>query len=120
MKPLKANEITGISKGANGTYSNVACLNPFAAQNWYETIKNDLKAALELEKRIKLFMIRFILPLITKEKYSNPACDRFMAIIGGWAEVGPFMRWPYRSIPIELSFKIRPEIEKLIPEFFEK
>jgi len=114
------NLITGISKGANGTYSNVACLNPFAAQNWYETIKIDLKAALELEKRIKLFMRRFILPLITKEKYSNPACDRFMAVIGGWADVGPFMRWPYRSIPIELAYKIRPEVEKLIPEFLQE
>jgi len=41
-----------------------------------------------------------------------------MAIIGGWADVGPFMRWPYRSIPMELAYKIRPNVEKLIPEFF--
>ena len=113
------NRITGIQKGANGTYSNMACLNPFAAQKWYETAKNDIKAALEIEKRVKLFMRRFISPLIKKEKYSNPAFDRFMAVIGGWADIGPFMRWLYRSIPEELANKIRPDVEKIIPEFFE-
>ena len=113
------NLITRIQKGANGTYSNMACLNLFTAQKWYETAKNDIKAALEIEKRVKLFMRRFISPLIKKEKYFNPACDRFMTVIGEWADVGPFMKWPYQSIPEEFANKIRPDVEKIIPEFFE-
>jgi len=113
------NLATGITRGAHGAYSNMACLNPFAAQSWYEQMKNDMSAALELEGRIQQFMKQYIAPLITEYKYSNPACDRFMAIMGGWADVGENMRWPYQFIPKEWADKIRPEAEKLIPEFFD-
>lgn len=112
------NLVTGIQKGADGTYSNIACLNPFTAQKWYETTKKNMESALELEKRIHSFMKQFISPLVNKDKYSSPACDRFMAVIGDWADVGEYMRWPYRSIPKELADKIRPQAAKLIPEFF--
>jgi dihydrodipicolinate synthase/N-acetylneuraminate lyase len=112
------NIISGIQKGADGSYSNIACLNPFAAQKSYKTSKTDIKSSLELEKRIKIFMRKYITPFIRKENYSNQACDRFMAAMGGWADIGADLRWPYRSIPEELVNKIRPEAEKIIPEFF--
>lgn len=32
---------TGVSRGAHGAYSNVACLNPLFAQRWYNNIKKE-------------------------------------------------------------------------------
>lgn len=83
---------TGIKNKADGAYSNMACLNPFAAQKWYEQIQSDLEAGLELEERINQFMKEYIEPLITEQHYSNQACDRFLAILEGWADVGDKMR----------------------------
>jgi dihydrodipicolinate synthase/N-acetylneuraminate lyase len=111
---------TGIQSGAHGAYSNMACLNPFAAQKWVEMIRTDLPAALELEIRINLFMSGLIAPFITEMQYPNHACDRFLAQLGGWADVGSKLRWPYRSIPDSYIESIRNESIRLIPEFFAK
>lgn len=111
---------TGIMNGAHGSYSNMACLNPFAAQQWYELIHTDQEAAFDLERRITIFMQQFIEPLITVHHYANQACDRFLALLGGWADVGDKMRWPYRSVPHEYAAEIRMEGKKTIPEFFLK
>lgn len=111
---------TGIQSGAHGAYSNMACLNPHAAQNWFEMIRTDLQAALEMEVRINKFMNELIVPFITEMGYPNHACDRFMALLGGWADVGSRLRWPYRSIPQELADGVRKKAGQIIPEFFEK
>ena len=47
------------------------------------------------------------------------ACDRFMARLGGWADVGDRMRWPYRSIPAAEVERVRSAAHELIPEFME-
>lgn len=109
---------SGICQGADGSYSNMACLNPFAAQQWYQMILEDTEAALELEKRIHQFMDIAIHPFITRFHYPNHACDRFMAMVGGWADVGPYLRWPYRSIPVDRIQKTREHVKNIIPEFF--
>ena len=109
---------SGIKAGAHGSYSNMACLNPFAAQKWYNLIRQDITAALELESRIDEFRQRFIKPLITVHHYPNHAVDRFLALLGGWADVGANLRWPYKSIPVEYIKEIKPAAVKLIPEFF--
>lgn len=109
---------TGIKFGAHGSYSNMACLNPVAAQNWYHLIKENIEAGLELEKRIGIFMEKYIQPLIRKHNYSPQACDRFMVILGGWADIGDRLRWPYRSVPIEYVKEIKTEVVDLLPEFF--
>jgi dihydrodipicolinate synthase/N-acetylneuraminate lyase len=109
---------TGITQGAHGAYSNMACLNPFAAQKWYEQIKVDKEAGLELEQRIRQFMEKVINPFITRDLFSNHACDRFMALVGSWADTGGKLRWPYRSIPEECVEQARCEGRKIIPEFF--
>lgn len=111
---------TGVSLGASGAYSNVACINPAMAQRWYEMMLTDMDKALEMEGRINLFMNTCIAPLITDHHYANHACDRFMAIVGLWADVGSKMRWPYASIPEELAVKVRAKGMEIIPEFFNK
>jgi len=40
-----------------------------------------------------------------------------MACIGGWADVGWRMRWPYRSIPQDEAKRLRPVACNLLPEF---
>ena len=51
--------------------------------------------ALELEERIHLFMDKLITPFIVKEHFPNHACDRFMALVGKWADIGSHLRWTY-------------------------
>lgn len=110
---------TGLSWGAHGTYSNMACLNPFAAHKWYEQILRDPQGGIELEQRIQTFMQTRITPFITEMNYPNHACDRFMACVGGWMNIGiGQLRWPYRSIPEKYIEKVREEAKKLLPEFF--
>jgi dihydrodipicolinate synthase/N-acetylneuraminate lyase len=111
---------SGIQRGARGAYSNVACLNPAAAQRWTNQIQTDMTAALELETRLRRFMDEYIAPFIVQGGYCNAACDRFMAMLGGWADVGDRMRWPYRSIPSDEVERIRPVAQQLIPEFMRK
>ena len=112
------NLASGILSGAHGAYSNIACLNPFAAQKWYEQIITNKDMALELEERIHLFMDKLITPFIVKEHFSNHACDRFMALVGKWADIGNHLRWPYRSIPEEYVINVREKGCHIIPEFF--
>jgi len=112
------NLATGITLGAHGAYSNVACLNPWAAQKWFNQMQTEMEAALELEKRIKKFMRELIEPFITKQFFPNHACDRFMALVSGWADVGPKLRWPYKSIPENLAEPVRKKAKQIIPEFF--
>jgi len=64
-------------------------------------------------------MKEIIEPLITEQRYSNQACDRFLVNLDGWAGIGETMRWPYRSVPLEYADHIRPDVQKLNPEFFE-
>lgn len=108
---------SGIQAGARGAYSNMACLNPFAAQQWFEMTRINMNAALELESRINLFMRECITPFITEQHYPNHACDRFMAVVGGWADVGSKLRWPYRSIPEDFVGPTRRKVQEMIPEF---
>lgn len=111
---------TGVTLGASGAYSNVACINPRAAQLWWEMMAVDMPSALELEGRINEFMSRCITPFIVRDGFPNHACDRFMALVGGWADVGERLRWPYESIPAKYVQDVRAVGRDLIPEFFTK
>lgn len=110
---------TGIKSGAHGAYSNMACLNPRAAQKWYDLIVNDMESALELEQRIQMFIVRYIAPLMEKEGYSNMAMDKLLVQIGNWMDFSPKLRWPYKSVPPLLASELRPYAKEIIPEFFE-
>jgi 4-hydroxy-tetrahydrodipicolinate synthase len=109
---------TGISLGAHGAYSNVACLHPAAAQQWYELMLTDLPRALNLEKWIQLFMSQHIQPWISTKGYSNQAADKLLAAIGGWANVGTRLRWPYQGIDESEVNKLRTIAHEMMSEFF--
>ena len=106
---------SGVQRGAHGAYSNAACLNPAAAQRWTNQMASDMTAALELEVRIRRFMEIYIMPFITRDGYCNGACDRLLVQIGGWAEIGENMRWPYKSIPAFHASRIRESAQALLP-----
>ena len=108
---------SGFARGARGAYSNVACLHPAAAQRWWDQMQTDLVAALEVESRLRRFMDEHIVPFIRDQHYCNGACDRLLALIGGWADVGAEARWPYRAIPASEADRLRPVARQLLPEF---
>ncbi|MEX2336523.1 MAG: dihydrodipicolinate synthase family protein [Fulvivirga sp.] len=109
---------SGCLKGAHGAYSNMACLNPLAAQKWYRSVVEGTDGALELEERINAFLSEYIIPFITKKHYSNQAVDKCLAAIGGWSDMGTRLRWPYKSIDEETAISLRPVAKNIIPEFF--
>ena len=81
-------------------------------------MRTDLPAALELEQRIRRFMDAEIAPFITRNGYANPALDKLLAAIGGWADVGTRLRWPYRWIDPAVADRIRPIAQSMLPELF--
>ena len=110
---------TGVSLGAAGSYSNVACLSPCGAQRWTDMMRTDLSAALGVEQRVRQFISTHIEPLIVAQGFANPAIDKLLAAIGNWAPVGTRMRWPYRSAPQTVADELRPIVRACLPEFFE-
>jgi 4-hydroxy-tetrahydrodipicolinate synthase len=79
---------------ASGAYSNVACINAKAAQQWWQDMQVNIGSALELEQRIQQFFKECIVPYQNKG-YSNPALDKFLSAVGGYVNVGTRLRWPY-------------------------
>jgi dihydrodipicolinate synthase/N-acetylneuraminate lyase len=95
--------------GAHGSYSNVAALSPDGA---VATAQD-----LEVERRIAEFFAAHVVPL-QKSGLSNPALDKFLAAVGGWADVGTRVRWPMQSATAEQVAAARPAARSLVPELF--
>ncbi len=110
---------TGIANGAHGAYSNVACLSPAGAVRWNRQIFADPPAALDLESRIRRFMIEHIVPYRESQGVPNQGLDKLLAAIGGWADLGTRLRWPYSWIPEGEALRLRPIALRLLPELFE-
>ena len=110
---------TGIHLGAHGAYSNVACLHPRMAQKWYETILSDFDKALELERRIQIFMNENIIPYMLDRRFSSQAVDKLLAAVGGWASIDTRLRWPYHGIDMAEVASVKHACQKILPEFFE-
>lgn len=109
---------TGVSKGvARGAYSNVACLNPWAAQRWWQLMQTDMEEALAVEKLIQAFFSRYIVPF-AEQGYSNPALDKLLAAVGNWTDVGTRLRWPYRWIPAAEVPDVRQGAHEILPIWF--
>lgn len=102
-----------------GAYSNVACINPAAAQHWWQLMQTDVDAAIDLEKRMNTFFAWCIAPF-KNAGYSNPALDKFLAAVGGWGNIGTRLRKPYQWIHSNEVVAARSAAETLIPEFFQR
>jgi dihydrodipicolinate synthase/N-acetylneuraminate lyase len=108
---------TGYARGAAGAYSNVACLSPVGAVRWYEQMTADLPAALALEERLRGFLDTHIGPL-ARAGYCDPALDKTLAAIGGWAPIGTRVRWPHRWVDEGAVPALRAAAETAVPELF--
>ncbi|TCN43337.1 hypothetical protein EV644_10224 [Kribbella orskensis] len=104
--------------GAHGSYSNVAALSPAGAVRWYEQILKDPGAALDVERRIGEFFAEHIAPL-QSAGLSSPTLDKFLATVGGWADVGTRVRWPMTYATEQQADTARPAAGRLLPELFE-
>ncbi|WP_295811233.1 dihydrodipicolinate synthase family protein [uncultured Nitratireductor sp.] len=110
---------SGVIAGAHGSYSNMTCLNPFAAVQWARQVERDPDAAVALEQRIAAFMNEAIAPIISAG-FPGFACDKAMAAAGGWARSSPRLLWPYTSVSDGLVAGIVSAVERHIPEFSRK
>ncbi|MGR9284760.1 dihydrodipicolinate synthase family protein [Rhizobium leguminosarum] len=110
---------TGTREGvAAGSLSNVACLSPRGAQTWTVSMRNDIDAALDLERRICAFMDAHIVPFRQEFGYSNAALDKLLSAIGNWGPVGTRLRFPYRSIDMAEAVRLRPIARAELPDLF--
>lgn len=110
---------SGVANGiASGAYSNVACINPKAAQKWWGLMHTDLPRALQIEQDILKLFAACIAPL-QQQGYSNPALDKFLAAVGGCYHVGTRLRWPYQYIPETEVAAARKLARQMIPYFFD-
>lgn len=107
---------SGRSRGAHGSYSNMACLNPAATVAWGRSITAHPDKALELESRIGQFMDKAIAPVLDAG-YPGYACDKLMASVGDWATITPRLLWPYEAVPDRFREPVVRWAKALIPEF---
>ena len=103
--------------GADGAYSNVACLGPRGALRHWQLSADAPAQAAELESRIQRFMALHVLPLVQSHGLAHPALDKMMAEVGGWGPVGARMLWPYASAPQSAVREARAALRDLLPEF---
>jgi dihydrodipicolinate synthase/N-acetylneuraminate lyase len=109
---------SGVKAGiADGAYSNVACINPAAAQKLWHTMQEDIDEALRIEQHILEFFRICIAPY-QQQGYSNPALDKFLAAVGGAIQIPTRLRWPYKWIAQNEVEAARKVAKSLIPEFF--
>ncbi|MDE3165379.1 MAG: dihydrodipicolinate synthase family protein [Acidobacteriota bacterium] len=109
---------SGMAHGAHGAYSNVACLSPAGAVRWNRQMTSDPASALDLETRIRQFLSDSVLPFRHERGISNPGLDKLLAAIGGWADVGTRLRWPYSWIPEAEAIRLRSVARGRMPELF--
>ena len=110
---------TGLSRGAQGAYSNVACLSPAGAQRWYELCRTNLAEGLKLEEKIGGFFSREVMPLITTRRLPNMAADKALAVAGGWLPgLSTRVRWPYESVTEAEAVRIGTAARATLPELF--
>jgi dihydrodipicolinate synthase/N-acetylneuraminate lyase len=108
---------TGVPLGAAGSFSNVACLSPAGAVAWERQIRSDHEAALDVQRRLVAFLEQYVLPW-GRAGHPNPALDKALAHIGGWADAGTRIRGPWRSVPADEAERLRPVIRASVPELF--
>lgn len=109
---------SGVSQGAHGSYSNMACLSPAGAVRWARQLAGDPTAAREVEKRIGRFMEEAIHPLLAAG-FPGYACDKAMAAAGGWSNLSPRLLWPHKGVPGSAVTRIIEAATRHLPEFLD-
>ncbi|MCJ8323670.1 MAG: dihydrodipicolinate synthase family protein [Rhizobiales bacterium] len=104
--------------GADGSYSNVACISPEGATRHWQMIETDLDAAIELEARINEFFEQYVFPLARTKTLSDPALDKLLAAIGQWGPIGPRLLWPYDGASIDDVQTLASAVRRALPELF--
>jgi len=105
--------------GADGAYSNVACLSPRGALLHWDLAASDPYRAVELETRIQSFMQTHVVPLVASHGLSHAALDKMMAEASGWGPVSARLMWPHVSAPPEAVSQAAKAAREMLPEFFE-
>jgi dihydrodipicolinate synthase/N-acetylneuraminate lyase len=110
---------TGLSRGAKGAYSNVACLSPSGAQRWYELCLSDPAEGMKLEERIIRFISEEVMPLIDVKKLPNMGADKLLAVGGGWLPgLSTRLKWPYEGATEAEATHIGAAARVALPELF--
>lgn len=108
--------VFGKPLGANGSYSNVACLSPNGAVMIWNLIESDIDKAVEIERRVNNFMQKHIMPYA--KILSNTGLDKLLAAAGGWGPISEKLLWPYDSATPEDTKKIAEIAHRELPELF--
>ena len=108
---------TGIREGMHGSYSNVACLHPVAAQRWYEFIVHGDPSAARIEAALAGYIEKHLRPFVA-QGFTNAAIDKAFAAVGGWAPLTPRMRWPLRGVPETEVPRLREAARSELTDFF--
>lgn len=107
---------TGVLRGAHGSYSNMACLDPAAAVRWDRLARSDPGPARETESRIAAFMAEAVAPILAAG-HPGYAVDKAMASAGGWTSITPRLLWPCEGIADADVARIAAAARRHIPEF---
>lgn len=106
---------TGLTKGARGAYSNIACLHPRGAVEWAWRSIDDPDWGLRVEAQIEAFFANAIAPLVAKN-YSNVTLDKALAAAGDHLGDVGHVRWPHvTGTPDEVE-RIRTAAHVMLPE----
>lgn len=108
----------GRPRGADGSYSNVACLSPNGAVRYWDLIKTDLAAAEDLEARFVKFLRTHLIPVARRDGLSDAALDKLMAAAGGWGPISARLMWPYSFADDETVAAVARAARDEMPELF--
>lgn len=108
----------GRPRGADGAYSNVACLSPNGAVRYWDLIETDLAAAQDLEARFVKFLRTHLIPVARRDGLSDAALDKLMAAAGGWGPISARLMWPYSFADEDTVAAVARAARDEMPELF--
>lgn len=103
--------------GADGAYSNVACLSPAVAVRIWDMAADNPAGAQALEARFRDFLVAHVIPLARDHGISDAGLDKAMAAAGGWGPVGPRLLWPYSHASEVQVAALRVAAREMLPDF---
>ena len=95
----------------------MACLSPRGAVALERLVATDPVRALDVQRRLNDFLQEAVAPHAA-QGHAGPALDKFLAVVGGWADVGTRVRWPYQGIPEAEALRWREPVRDVVPELF--